>query len=60
MTPKQVIERLEREGWQEARRGGSDRQFKHPQKRELITVPEHRNKDLAPGTLADIKRKAGW
>jgi predicted RNA binding protein YcfA (HicA-like mRNA interferase family) len=60
MTAKQVIRRLRAEGWVEVRQTGSHRQLKHPVRPERITVPMHGSKDLADGTLANIKRKAGW
>ena len=60
MTAKQVIERLTREGWYEDRQKGRHNQVKHADKAELITVPVHNNRGLTPGTLATIKRKAGW
>jgi predicted RNA binding protein YcfA (HicA-like mRNA interferase family) len=60
LTAKQVIRRLEAEGWYEQRQAGSHKQFKHPEKPETVTVPVHGNKDIPAGTLADIKRKAGW
>lgn len=60
MTAKQVVEKLKAQGWSEHRQTGSHKQFKNPDRVEVITVPMHGNRDLAPGTLADIKRKAGW
>jgi predicted RNase H-like HicB family nuclease len=39
---------------------GSHRHFKHPTRALLITVPGNDGKELAPGTLNDILRKAGF
>ena len=50
---------LERQGWQEIRSKGSHRHFKHPIQRYVITVPGHDGKELAPGTLNAIPKKAG-
>ncbi|MBF0289549.1 MAG: type II toxin-antitoxin system HicA family toxin [SAR324 cluster bacterium] len=60
MTAKQIIERLKKEGWRLARQKGSHKQFKHPEKQILITVPDHGKVDLRPGTQNDIFKKAGW
>ena len=38
---------------------GSHRQFKHPNKSGLVTVPGHLSDDLAPGTLNSILKQAG-
>jgi predicted RNA binding protein YcfA (HicA-like mRNA interferase family) len=59
MKARDAIRRLKREGWQEVRQVGSHKQFRHPTKPELITVPDHPG-DLKPGTERDIRRKAGW
>lgn len=60
MTAKQVIARLKADGWVEVRHLGSHKTFKHPLRTNLVTVPVHTSRDLHAGTLADIKRKAGW
>ena len=50
---------LEKRGWVEMRAGGSHRHFKHPERASVITVPGNEGKELAPGTLNDILKKAG-
>jgi predicted RNA binding protein YcfA (HicA-like mRNA interferase family) len=47
------------DGWFEARTRGSHRQFKHPKKSGLATVPGRPNDDLAPGTQNIILKQAG-
>ena len=59
MKVREVIRLLEKQGWVELRARGSHRHFKHPQKAALITVPGNEGKELAPGTLNDILKKAG-
>ncbi len=49
---------LEADGWYQVRVRGSHRQFKHPTKRGLVTVPGHPSDDLAIGTLNSVLRQA--
>ena len=56
---REVIQLLERNGWKEMRSKGSHRNFKHPTERFVITVPGATGKELAPGTLNAILKKAG-
>jgi predicted RNA binding protein YcfA (HicA-like mRNA interferase family) len=57
---RDVIKRLEADGWYLDRMRGSHRQYKHLQRQELVTVPGHLSDDLAPGTYANVRRQAGW
>ena len=50
---------IEQDGWELARTRGSHRQFEHPEKPGLVTVPGHLGDDLAPGTLNSILKQAG-
>ena len=59
MKIREVIRRLERDGWFLARTRGSHRQYKHPVKRGLVTVAGKPSDELAPGTLASILKQAG-
>ena len=57
---RDVIPALERDGWTEVQQvGGSHRQFTHLRKRGRVTVPPSLSDELAPGTLASIRRAAG-
>ncbi|MFM2123570.1 MAG: hypothetical protein RL328_21 [Acidobacteriota bacterium] len=56
---REVIRMLERAGWIEMRTKGSHRHFRHPERPELVTVPGNEGKELAPGTLNAILKKAG-
>jgi predicted RNA binding protein YcfA (HicA-like mRNA interferase family) len=62
MAPKvrDVIRRLEREGWYLFKQRGSHRQFKHPDRPGKVTVPGHLNDELQEGTWRSIQRQAGW
>jgi predicted RNA binding protein YcfA (HicA-like mRNA interferase family) len=59
MKVREVIRLLERHGWVEMRSRGSHRHFKHPGQAFVITVPGDDGKELAPGTLNVILKKAG-
>jgi predicted RNA binding protein YcfA (HicA-like mRNA interferase family) len=56
---RDIIRRLESEGWRLARTRGSHRQYKHPTKPGRVTVP-HPKKDLPPKTMRSIYESAGW
>ena len=53
MNVRQVIRRLEADGWQLVT-GGSHRQFKHPTKPGLVTVAARPSTDVPTGTLRNI------
>jgi len=59
MKVREVIRLIEKEGWVEMRSRGSHRHFKHPGQAFVITVPGNDGKELAPGTLNAILKKAG-
>jgi predicted RNA binding protein YcfA (HicA-like mRNA interferase family) len=59
MKVREVIRLLEKHGWVEMRSRGSHRHFKHPDSPAVITVPGQEGKELAPGTLNAILKKAG-
>lgn len=56
---REVIRLLEQQGWIEVRSKGSHRHFKHPDRPWVITVPGSDGKELAPGTLNAIMKRAG-
>jgi len=58
MKVRDVLKLLENDGWYLARTRGSHRQYKHPVKPGLVTVPGKLSDDLAPGTLSSIRRQA--
>ena len=59
MTSKEVISRLQAEGWILVNTKGSHQQFKNPTQKGRVTVP-HPKKDLPKGTLRSIAKQAGW
>jgi len=54
-----VTKLLEQDGWRLVRTRGSHRQYKHPYKPGLVTVPGKPGDELAPGTLNSILKQAG-
>ena len=58
MKVKDIIRQVEKDGWFIVRIKGSHRQFRHPVKRGLVTIPGHLNDDVAKGTLSSIFKQA--
>jgi len=56
---RDLIHLLESAGWQLKTTKGSHRQFRHPEKRMVVTVPGQPGKDVPVGTLRAILRSAG-
>jgi predicted RNA binding protein YcfA (HicA-like mRNA interferase family) len=59
MKVRDAIKLIESDGWYLARTRGSHRQFKHPQKPQLVTIAGKANVDLPRGTLNSILKQAG-
>ncbi len=57
---REVIRRLEGEGWEMDRQRDSHRRFVRPEKPGIGTVSGHPNDDVPAGTWANIQRQAGW
>jgi predicted RNA binding protein YcfA (HicA-like mRNA interferase family) len=55
---REIIRRIEADGWFLVASKGSHMQFRHPEKKGRVTVP-HPKKDVAIGTLRSIERQAG-
>jgi predicted RNA binding protein YcfA (HicA-like mRNA interferase family) len=58
MNSREIIRRLEQDGWFEVLHAGSHKQFKHATKPGRLTVPTPR-KDVPLGTLRSIEKQAG-
>jgi predicted RNA binding protein YcfA (HicA-like mRNA interferase family) len=59
MKVRDVIKRLEQDGWNLARTKGSHRQYRHPARLGTVTVAGHPSVDIPPGTLNNILKQAG-
>jgi predicted RNA binding protein YcfA (HicA-like mRNA interferase family) len=55
---RDLIKRIETDGWHQVSQEGSHRQYKHPAKPGRVTIPGHPGDDVAIGTLKSILRKA--
>jgi len=59
MKVKEAIRMIEDDGWCHVRTRGSHRQYKHPVKKGLVTIPGKMKDDLAPATINSILKQAG-
>ena len=59
MKVRDVIKLLEDDGWFLDRTRGSHRQYKHPSKPGVVTVPGKPSDDFKVGTLQSVLRQAG-
>lgn len=58
MNSRDVMRRLEADGWSRVAQKGSHVQFTHPVKPGRVTVPHPRH-DIPIGTLRSIERQSG-
>jgi predicted RNA binding protein YcfA (HicA-like mRNA interferase family) len=59
MKVKEIIKLIEMDGWYEVRQKGSHRQYKHPVKTGLVTVPVHRlSNDISINLQKSILKQA--
>jgi predicted RNA binding protein YcfA (HicA-like mRNA interferase family) len=56
---REVLARLEADGWYLVAIRGSHRQFKHATKSGRVTVAGKPSDDLSPGTLNSVLKQAG-
>ena len=56
---RDILRRLEANGWYVVTVKGSHRQYKHPSKAGRVTVAGAPGHDLAPGTVNSILKQAG-
>jgi len=58
MNSREIIRKLQDDGWYEVAQVGSHKQFKHAAKPGRVTVP-HPKKEVPLGTLKSIETQAG-
>lgn len=59
MKVKEVVKRLEEDGWYQLRQESSHRNFRKEDNPNVVTVPGQDRDDVSPGVLSDIRRKTG-
>jgi predicted RNA binding protein YcfA (HicA-like mRNA interferase family) len=60
MKVREIIAKLEADGWRLVRTRGSHRQFRHPIKAGTVTVAGKSSVEMPVGTLGSIWKQAGW
>ena len=59
MRIREIIKLIESDGWYLDRQKGSHRQYRHPEKKGIVTISVHKlSDDIAPGTLGSILKQA--
>jgi predicted RNA binding protein YcfA (HicA-like mRNA interferase family) len=56
---REIIIRIERDGWYRVHSKGGHLQYKHPSKKGRVTVAGHPGDDIHPKTLVSILKQAG-
>lgn len=57
---REIIKVLEADGWYLHRQKGSHKQYRHPSKKGLVTVPDHgKNDELNHHLVRSILKQAG-
>jgi predicted RNA binding protein YcfA (HicA-like mRNA interferase family) len=59
MKYRDIIKRIEKDGWQLLRMKGSHAQYMHPTKPGLVTIVSRPGKDVPVGTMKSILKQAG-
>jgi predicted RNA binding protein YcfA (HicA-like mRNA interferase family) len=59
MKVRDVVKRIEQDGWQRVHSKGGHLQYKHPLKKGRVTICGHTNDDVHPKTLRSILKQAG-
>jgi len=58
MNSREIIRKIQDDGWYEVAQVGSHKQFKHAVKPGRVTVP-HPKKEVPLGTFKSIEKQAG-
>jgi len=58
MKVREVIKRIEADGWYSIRTRGDHRHYKHPTKPGIVTISGQLGTDMPPGTLSSVFRQA--
>lgn len=60
MKVRDVLRRLRADGWVRVKSKGGHRPIKHPTRPGRVTVSGQPNHTVPPGTMASIRKQAGW
>ncbi|MGB7158475.1 MAG: type II toxin-antitoxin system HicA family toxin [Tepidisphaeraceae bacterium] len=60
MKVREVIRRIEADGWFHVRTKGDHRQYHHPRKPGTVTISGKLGVDMPKGTLNSVLRQAGF
>ncbi len=58
MKVRDVIKRIESDGWYLVRIHGSHKHYRHPTKKGIVTISGHLGKDMPIGTLLNVFKQA--
>ena len=58
MKVRDVIKRIEADGWYLVRTRGDHRHYKHPVKKGIVTISGQLGKDMPVGTLLNVWKQA--
>jgi predicted RNA binding protein YcfA (HicA-like mRNA interferase family) len=59
MKFRDILKRVEADGWRIVKQKGSHRQFKHPNKPGKVTIAGHPSQEASPKTFRSIMEQAG-
>lgn len=59
MKVREVIRRIEQDGWVQVRQTGGHRQFHHPIKPGTVTIAGNLGDEMPKGTLNSVWKQAG-
>jgi len=59
MKVKELLKKLQEDGWQLVRTKGSHRQYKHPSKSGTVTIAGKPSVEVPKGTLNAILKQSG-
>lgn len=58
MKVRDIVKRVEEDGWYLVRIRGDHRHYKHPVKQGIVTISGHPGKDMPVGTWLNVLKQA--